>query len=166
MMRRYSSAAALSVPPVAVTAQIELTERDLARIASRVHPLGAQLPELDYRPPYRGLRSNPFEGGTTTRLGVTTEWKFRPDVYPCEKLSLYSWSFTDALAVDGRTFTPGITCLWHDPARLRQGKKPWSVMLLAVATEHVDRILHLCPALMVRLYNGVLAFALPAEVEL
>lgn len=144
----------------------ELLEVDWRRIHSRVHPLGAPLPELDYRPPYRGLRSNPFEGGTTTKLGVSTEWKLRPDVYPCEKLSLYSWSFTDALTVDGRTLTPGVTCIWSDPMRLRQGKKPWVATLLAVATEHVDRVLQLCPALMVRIYNGTLMFALPSQVEL
>jgi hypothetical protein len=148
--------------PGAMPPTRELTPQDEARIASRVHPLGAPLPVLDYEPPL--FRTMGAEAHTTL-LGVRTEWKSKPDTYPCEKLSLYSWSFRDCLAVDGRTFCPGVSCFWNDSRPNRKGKR-WSVKLLAVATEHVGRVLHLPPALMVRLYNGELAFALPAEVEL
>lgn len=142
----------------------ELLEQDIKRIEGRVHPLGAPLPELDYTPPRRDFGS-PLAGGRTTRLGVSSEWMYSPPPYPCHLLSLYSWSFDSTLAVDGRRFTPGASLIWNDPERIRRSKKPWTVTLLAVATEHVGRTLNLCPGLMVRLYNGTLMFALPSEVE-
>jgi hypothetical protein len=166
MTRRYSSVAALSVRPVAVTQTKELLKRDTERINSRVHPLGVSVPELDYEPPYRGVGSHPSDGGKTTRLGVSAEWMHKPRTYPCGLLSLYAWSFDDRLTLEGRTFTPGTPYIWNDPERMRRGRKPWAVTLLAVATEHVDRTFHLAPGLMVRLYNGTLMFALPSEVEL
>lgn len=148
------------------TATHKLSEQDIKRIESRVHPLGAPLPELDYTPPPRGFLAKPFTGGVTTRLGVSSEWMYKPPLYPQPFLNLYSWSFDDTLAVDGRRFSPGASLIWRDPERIRRKKKPWSVTLLAVATEHVDRTLRLCPGLMVRLYNGTLMFALPTEVDL
>jgi hypothetical protein len=107
-----------------------------------------------------------FRDADTTLLGVTTEWKKNPKAYPDPLLNLYSWSSQDSLTVDGRTFTPGAACSWRERKRLAQGGKPWKVTLLAVATEHVGRVLHLCPALMIRLYNGALVLVLPSEVEL
>ncbi len=143
----------------------ERPDADRKRIEGRVHPLGASLPVLDWQPSFEvyGRGYSPIR---TTRLGVTTWWETRPESFPDGLLSLYSWSRRDSLAVDGRTFVPGSSCLWRDRKRLAQGGKPWKVTLVAVATEHVDRTLHLLPALMVRLYNGSLAFALPHEVDL
>ncbi len=145
----------------------ELHRDDLKRIQSRVHPCGASLPELDYKPPLRGPDSRlTMTEAQTTRFGVTTWWSHSPEIFPCGLLSLYTWSYTERLTLGRRTFTPGTSCTWHDPERIRRGQKPWAVTLLAVATEHVDRTLHLAPGLMVRLYNGTLMFALPSEVEL
>ncbi len=131
---------------------LEYAER---RAAARVHPLGATLPQLDY-----------LDGARTTRLGVTTVWSHNPKRSGHPLLDLYSWSVDDYLTVEGRTFTPGAPVKWRDPVRLADGGKPWKVTLLAVATEHIGRVLHLCPALMVRLYNGAHMFALPSEVDL
>ncbi len=128
-------------------------------VASRVHPLGAPLPPL-----------NPLSfwlTGTcsTTCLGVSTNWSRAPERSGHELIDLYSWSLKDCLVVDGRTFCPGVSAFWLDSRPNRKGKR-WSVKLVGVATEHVHRLFSLCPALMVKLYNGELAFALPAEVEL
>ncbi len=140
-------------------------KHDQERIEGRLHPLGAPLPVLDWQPSFDvyGRGNSPIQ---TTRLGVTTWWELHPKSYPDPLLSLYSWSRDDSLAFDGRTFAPGSPCFWRDRRRLAQGGKPWKVTLVAVATEHVGRTLHLLPALMVRLYNGSLAFALPHEVDL
>ena len=143
----------------------ERPDADRRRIEDRVHPLGAPLPVLDWE----GSLSVFGRGHIdirTTRLGVTTEWRRTPESFPDRLLSLYSWSRHDSLTVGGRTFVPGSPCFWRDRRRLAQGGKPWKVTLVAVATEHVGRTLHLLPALMVRLYNGSLAFALPHEVDL
>jgi hypothetical protein len=150
-----------------VTQTKELHRNDVKRIQSRVHPFGASLPVLDYKPPLRvpGGASEMTEAWTS-RSGVSTRWLRRREIYPCGLLSLYAWSFDDRLTLAGRTFTPGTPCTWNDPERIRRGRKPWAVTLLAVATEHIDRTLHLAPGLMVRLYNGTLMFALPSEVEL
>ncbi len=103
----------------------------------------------------------------TTHLGVTTKWLPNPPpVASDDLLNLYSWSRNDSLRFDGRTFSPGGRGYWNDQQRLSRGSKPWAVTIRAVATEHVGRLLHLPPALMVQLYNGRLAFALPQEVEL
>jgi hypothetical protein len=123
------------------------------------------LPALDYIPPRRGFRA-PLVDGETTHLGVTTFWERYPGAFVDDLLSLYAWSEHDAPTFEGRKFVPGSSCLWHDQKRIRSGSKPWKVTLVAVATEHVGRLLHLPPALMVQLYNGRLAFALPQEVEL
>ncbi len=141
------------------------SKHDEARIASRIHPLGAPLPVLDVTS-FGGGYGGVLRDADTTFLGVTTEWKRDPKTYPDPLLNLYSWSSRDRLTTDGQTFVPGASCLWRDRKRLAQGGKPWKVTLVAVATEHVGRVLHLCPALMVRLYNGTLSFALPSEVLL
>jgi hypothetical protein len=143
----------------------EFIAEDEARIASRQHPLGAVLPVLDYIPPPRGF-GIPLADGETTHLGVTTVWNRFPVPSPDDLLNLYSWSKWDSLTVEGLKFVPGSSCLWHDQKRIRSGSKPWKVTLVSVATEHVGRLLHLPPALMVRTYNGTLHFALPQEIEL
>lgn len=149
-----------------MTQTSELKPRDIGRILSRVHPLGAEVPELDVIPRYSQFKTQGIDRLYTRCLGVVTEWQEIPDLFPCPKLSLYSWSYDYRLIYENRTFIPGTVCYWHDPARIRRGEKPWKVTLLAVATEHVGRVLHLKPGLMVRLYNGTLMFALPSEVEL
>ena len=143
----------------------EHSNADIERIEGRVHPLGAPLPVLDWEGSF-SVYGRGYCPIRTTRLGVTTFWETKPESYPDGLLSLYSWSWADSLTVDGRTFVPGSPCFWRDRRRLAQGGKPWKVTLVAVATEHVGRTLHLLPGLMVRLYNGALAFALPHEVDL
>ncbi len=148
-----------------VQVSLTLSRADEERITSRTHPLGASLPDLDALPSFH-VRGHFPKDIHTTCLGVTTEWVRRPDVHPDELLNLYSWSFSEALRLDGRVLVPGAVGYWHEPARVSRGGKPWAVTLVGVATEHVDRVLKLCPGLMVRRYNGTIAFALPAEVEL
>ncbi len=89
-----------------------------------------------------------------------------PPVASDDLLNLYSWSERDVLKLGRQTFAPGGRGYWNDQQRLSRGGKPWAVTIRAVATEHVGRLLQLQPALMVQLYNGRLAFALPQEVEL
>ncbi len=143
----------------------EHSEADRKRIKARVHPLAASLPVLDVEGSFDVFGRGHFPI-RTTRLGVSTYWLEQPERFPDPLLNLYSWSSSDGLIVEGRTFTPGSSGLWHDRKRLSQGGKPWKVTVVAVATEHVDRVLHLLPALMVRLYNGSLWLALPSEVVL
>lgn len=139
--------------------QLKAEENDQKRVASRVHPLGAALPELQLESSYV------WDCSRTTVLGVTTWWERSPESFGNPLLDLYAWSSNDCLTVEGRTFCPGVSCFWPDSRPNRKGKR-WSVKIAAVATEHVGRVLHLCPALMVRLYNGEKMFALPHEVEL
>ncbi len=144
----------------------ESSTQDERRIASRVHPLGAALPVLEWQPSFH-VRGFPRTEIRTIRLGVTTEWlPDPPPVAQDDLLNLYSWSERDALKLGRQTFAPGVRGYWNDQQRLSRGGKPWAVTIRAVATEHVGRFLHLPPALMVRLYNGSLHFALPREVEL
>jgi hypothetical protein len=121
---------------------------------------------LEWQPSFhvRGLFRTEIR---TTHLGVTTEWLPNPPpVAQDDLLNLYSWSERDALKLGRQTFVSGTRGYWHDQQRLSRGGKPWAVTIRAVATEHVGRLFHLPPALMVQLYNGRLAFALPQEVEL
>ncbi len=144
----------------------ETSTQDEWRIASRVHPLGAALPVLEWQPSFHVQGSFRTEM-RTTYLGVTTKWLPNPPpVASDDLLNLYSWSERDALKLGRQTFAPGARGYWNDQQRLSRGGKPWAVTIRAVATEHVGRLLHLPPALMVQLYNGRLAFALLQEVEL